>query len=157
MTHAQLVRKIAQWLKLGGRYGGQGHAPTCKVVFAELHTLSRETPDVIGWSGSTSVVIECKVSRSDFHADKNKSFRRCEDQGMGDYRFFAAPEGVLKPEDIPDGWGLLEVGKQHVRHVMPCVRKLANKTCEVTMLVSAIRRLQMSMAVFVTVDEEAGE
>lgn len=149
MTHTQLVRRIANWLKAGGRCGGsQGWAPTCKVVCAELHTLTSETPDVIGWTGGSSVLIECKISRSDFHADKNKLFRKFEEQGMGDYRFFAAPEGILTPDDMPDGWGLIEARKR-IHQLKPCIPKAANKRCEVTMLVSVLRRLQLSTAVYV--------
>lgn len=75
---------------------------------AELSTANTETPDVIGWHGNGgSILIECKVSRSDFLADKNKVFRRDEDLGMGDVRYFAAPIGLLCADEMPAGWGLV--------------------------------------------------
>ena len=39
----------------------------CSVVLYEFATAAAENPDVIGWaSGSGSVLIECKLTRSDF-------------------------------------------------------------------------------------------
>ena len=58
MTHKQLCTRISLWLKNVQRY---------TVVATELSTAASETPDVIGWHGmAESILIECKVSRSDF-------------------------------------------------------------------------------------------
>lgn len=145
-THKELVRRCAAWLR---------NANNCNVVFAELATQNNETPDVIGFHGAGgSILIECKVSRADFHADKQKIFRREEEFGMGDLRYFAAPSGILKAEDIPAGWGLLDI--QDARGIYKTVKpvfKEANKRAEVKMLMSAIRRLELSTAVFVRQEE----
>ncbi len=69
-----------------------------------------EMPDAFGWSASgMSILIECKTSRSDFSADKRKPHRH-PDLGMGTLRYYLAPSKVLKPKDMPEGWGLLTVG-----------------------------------------------
>jgi hypothetical protein len=146
MTHKQLVKRIANWLKWT-------HQNT--VVMAELVTAAGETPDVIAWKGAAfSTLVEVKASRSDFMADRIKWFRRDEERGMGNHRYFATPKGLLKPEEIPDGWGLLEVEEHCIREKVEPIHKEANKQNECKMLMSAIRRLEISTAVFVMSEEQ---
>lgn len=144
-THKQLVQRVTHWLRFSKK---------CNVVAAELSTQCAETPDAIGWHGSGySILVECKMSRADFHADKNKRFRHFEDEGMGDERFFAAPPGILKEEDIPDGWGLIVVHAYRLEVVKTPTLKKTNKRSEVKMLMSILRRLEISTAVFVQQEE----
>ncbi|WP_059942554.1 hypothetical protein [Burkholderia ubonensis] len=56
-----------------------------------------------------SIVIECKTSRADYLADAKKPHRINREKGMGQYRYFMAPEGMLKFAELPHGWGLIEV------------------------------------------------
>lgn len=141
MKHKELVRRIGSWLR--SRKG-------CNVVMMELATQNNETPDVLAFHGAgASILVECKASRADFHADKAKLFRRHEDLGMGDVRYFAAPKGILTNEDMPQGWGLLEVGDHQIKELLEPQNKPANKRAEVKMLQSVIRRLEISTAVFV--------
>ena len=68
MTHNQLVRLAEEWLRKRYR---------CGIVLSEQSCASGETPDVIGWKGSSrSVLVECKISRVDFFADREKTFRK---------------------------------------------------------------------------------
>ena len=139
-THNRLVRRMAQWLKGTKRM---------TIVCAELSTRNSETPDVIGWAGgAASILIECKVSRSDFVADRKKQFRKHAKLGMGDRRYIAAPKGMLRPGEMPDGWGLLEADTW-VRIVKEADFMEGNKRNECTMLMSALRRLEISSAVYV--------
>lgn len=142
ITHKSAVKRMALWLR---------NSRGCAVVMAERKvTGCSEQPDVIGWHGhGGSILIECKTSRADFHADRNKFFRRYEENGVGHVRYFAAPRGVLSPEDMPDGWGLLEISDHQVRIRKEAVPKTANKQNEVVMLVSSIRRLELAATVFV--------
>lgn len=106
MTHKELVSSAYKWVL--NRAG-------CGMAFKELYTLAcnGEYPDVIGFSSwGKSVLIECKASRSDFHADKKKMFRMYPEQGMGRYRFYCCPTGLLKREDLPENWGLIYVNEQ---------------------------------------------
>lgn len=97
--HARLVQLGARWLKK------QGFA----VIETELtSSKSREQPDVIGFRASCSVVIEVKVSRSDFLADQRKPERMGDRQGLGNYRFYLCPAGLLSPQEVPSKWCLLE-------------------------------------------------
>lgn len=87
------------------------NSQNCAVVITELvPTLTfgtAEAPDAIGFAHDRSILLECKVSRSDFLADRKKVFRVKPELGMGCYRYYLAPPGVLAPEEIPDRWGLL--------------------------------------------------
>ena len=140
-THKMLVRRIATWLKWTKQN---------TVVMSELATRNGETPDVIGWiGGASSTLIECKVSRADFLADSKKWFRRDEERGMGDRRYIAAPKGLLRPDEIPNGWGLLEVDEHCVRETRSPELKQGSKRNECVMFMSALRRLEISTAVFV--------
>jgi hypothetical protein len=154
ISHKELVDRAFLWLKFG---------QNCSVVFKERHTSVHEHPDAIGWrSGNFSVVVECKASRADFLADKQKSFRQNPESGMGYNRYFMAPVGMLEPDEMPEGWGLLEVyDKEYAHQKSRPVREAKqskdfferNGLAEVNYLVSAIRRIEISLAVFVEKEE----
>lgn len=106
-THKQLCQRVAHWLQ---------YSRKCNVTAAELKTQVQETPDAIGWHGpGYSVLVECKMSRADFHADKQKTFRHYEDAGMGDERYFASVPGIIGADEISEGWGLLIVHESYVK------------------------------------------
>lgn len=101
-THNELVRIAYRWVLANG---------SCGVAFRELVSSGTdEIPDVIGFGAwNHSVMIECKVSRSEFLCDRKKSFRANPSLGMGSQRFYCVPAGLIKKEELPDGWGLLYV------------------------------------------------
>ncbi|EPN8226486.1 hypothetical protein ACT3QV_004482 [Vibrio alginolyticus] len=82
-----------------------------KFAFSNMTSATHgEQPDVLGLTAyGESIVVEVKVSRSDFLADKKKPWRANPQMGMGDHRVYLAPEGLLKVDDIPYGWQLWEV------------------------------------------------
>ena len=140
-THKQLVQRMAKWLK--GKHQSS-------IVMVEFVTSAQEVPDVLAMqSGAHSVLVECKASRSDFLSDKKKFFRRQAEYGMGDKRYYAAPIGMIKSAELPEGWGLLEVDTYRVRETVEPKHQEANKRRECLMLMSALRRLEISTAVFV--------
>lgn len=99
-THSDLVDKAAQWVSK--RFN----------VTIKEKCCGFEIPDVVGISLSKSIMVECKVSRSDFHADKKKFSRARPDSYdcmLGNYRVYCCPAGMLVEDDVPDDWGLLEV------------------------------------------------
>lgn len=96
LSHAQLVDLGARWMRREG-FG---------VVATEVVAVGcREQADVIGFRATCSAVIEAKASRADFLADRAKPHRRT--GGLGLYRFFACPEGLIDSAELPVGWGLL--------------------------------------------------
>ena len=105
-THKELVQRAVYWLL--GRGG-------CSIAFSEFSTASSENPDAIGWAGRWSVLVECKVSRSDFLRDRHKPFRRGTLRGIGQQRWFMVPAGLVSPDELPDKWGLLYAHNKHIR------------------------------------------
>ncbi|MDD5355028.1 MAG: hypothetical protein PHY56_00595 [Candidatus Omnitrophica bacterium] len=141
MNHTDLVKISEKWLR---------RSMNCGVVIAELITWASETPDAIGFKNGISILIECKMSRQDFLMDKKKTFRILPETGMGTYRYYICPEGLIKEDDLPPKWGLLYVddkGKvkkvigpvKHNKHIFVNIR---NMKAEQLLLVSALRRYQ---------------
>lgn len=99
-THNELCKQGKRWLEktIGAR-----------LAISEMVCLNKfgEIPDVIGWKSGYSILIECKTSKSDFRADFKKTFRQIPEQGMGTFRIYLCPDNIIKPEDLPVGWGLL--------------------------------------------------
>ena len=98
-AHAELVARAARWL-----HKTKGHA----VVLTEIGAAGYEHPDVIGWKAGFSTMIECKTSRADFLADRKKPFRQNPSAGLGRFRWYCAPPGLIEPADLPEAWGLVE-------------------------------------------------
>jgi hypothetical protein len=103
-THSELCKIAEKWLL---------KAKGCGFALVELCALGEngETPDAIGWRNGYSILVECKTSRADFHSDKKKPFRKMPVLGMGTYRFYMCPAGVIQPADLPEGWGLVWVSE----------------------------------------------
>ena len=132
-THAQLVDVALGWL---------AKERDCTVACAEIHGDSPEKPDAIGWRRGESLLVECKASRSDYLADKRKPWRRGPAAGMGMRRFYLAPPELIKPEDLPEGWGLLEVDRRGVHVVVEATaRPERDSDAEVSLLLIVIRRM----------------
>ncbi|HEU4340032.1 MAG TPA: hypothetical protein VFU31_00530 [Candidatus Binatia bacterium] len=131
ISHAALVELAAKWLRK------KKHT----VVITELATIG-ENPDAIGWRGSHSTLIECKTSRADFFADKDKAFRRESWMGMGCHRYFLTMPGVIRLTEIPVKWGLLEVTGRGVRMVHESAYfSETNHRQEISILLSTLRRI----------------
>lgn len=110
MTHSGLCKLAVAWLKRPSSRGGHG----CKVAIDECQTgWSGEIPDAIGFCSTGqplrdgTVLVECKVSRTDFLADKAKPHRQA--GGVGNWRYYLAPEGIITTEELPARWGLVEL------------------------------------------------
>lgn len=58
--------------------------------------------------GLSLSVVEIKVSRSDFLKEMRTPEKAESINAFCDYQWIAAPAGVIHPEDLPPGWGLLE-------------------------------------------------
>lgn len=104
--HEKLCAKGVTWLKKNG-FG-----------VAALNVWaagSRERVDCIGYRQQCTALIEAKVSRADFFADKKKPERTS--GGVGTYRFYLIPEGLIDISEVPAGWGLLEYGGRSVKLV----------------------------------------
>lgn len=147
-THAELVLVAYRWVL---RSGGAA------VAFRELVTIAMETPDVLGIGGTvSSILIECKISRGDFLADRKKPWRLNPSLGMGGHRIYCAPAGLLSLEELPEKWGLLSVApdrkctltyrpdpeRPRAKFLSDRFGQPHNKEGEAAVMLSALRRLQ---------------
>jgi len=112
-THKQLCEIALIWLKRSL----SAKAPACDIVFKETkNNITDEVVDAIGFKvagtckGST--LIEVKTNREDFFRDKHKLHRRSPELGLGLYRYFMVPEGIISIDELPEKWGLIEVNNK---------------------------------------------
>ncbi len=100
LKHDDVAEIGARWLRRNGY----------PIAFANMRSnVATEQPDALGFNDiGESFLLEAKVSRSDFLADKKKPWRK-DGNGIGQRRGYIAPEGIIKPEEVPYGWWLLEV------------------------------------------------
>jgi hypothetical protein len=149
VTHQQVVKKAVSWLR---------NHEHCGAVVSEVsaYLSSNEIADAIGWTSLASTLVECKASRSDFLADREKFSRRFDGKGLGDYRYYMAPKGIIKPEDLPEGWGLVEIGDHSTRVIVKATYRNRDASAvrdEISLLVSVLRRIQTRE--FVTIVPES--
>lgn len=133
MTHDEVVTRAVRWLR---------NTVKCGVVVHEFHSGCIEYPDAIGWKycGRFSYLVECKISITDFRADKQKRFRK-EDLSAGQFRYYMTPDGLLKPEWLPPCWGLLEIKGNRVRKTVEAKRVPGDgRRHEIQMMYSALYR-----------------
>ncbi|UOX39929.1 coil containing protein [Vibrio phage V-YDF132] len=103
-------------LRTGSSKGG-----CMQVAFTEISSNQfKEIPDVFGFDQyGESCVVEVKVSRSDFLCDAKKPFRAKPETGMGDFRYYMCPTGIIKPEDLEGTkWGLIYVSPKGICKVV---------------------------------------
>lgn len=143
MTHRELVNLSYKFVL---------NKMSCGFAVKELKTTEKEIVDVLGFGAwNHSVLIEVKISRQDFLADKKKSFRINPDEGVGRYRFYCCPKDLIKIEDLPKNWGLIyeDKGKLEIVFNPYCKNPkgnifsggfLYNKDAERAIMYSALRR-----------------
>jgi hypothetical protein len=137
MTHPQLVDLAVKWLR----------SYRCGVVLSEQACVSGEMPDAIGWKRAChSVVVECKISRADFLVDRDKPFRKDPKKALGCERFYLAPQGLIRKEELPRGWGLLEVRNRSVQIAHESDKNLRSQSgfrYEMNLLLASLRRVEV--------------
>jgi hypothetical protein len=137
MTHAQLVERAVRWLR----------SYRCGVVLSEQACASGEMPDAIGWKRAHhSVLVECKVTRADFLADRAKPFRLKPDVGVGSERFYLTPPALVQASELPAGWGLLELRRGRIEMVRASAKNLRTATgfrYEMNLLLASLRRVEV--------------
>ncbi len=104
-----------------------------------------------------SILVECKISKQDFYADRKKTSRNynCPQQlkdagiyypALGNWRFYLTPPHLLTNVEIPEGWGLYEVRGKTVKHIKGESYKNTKILCEsdrdseVALLLNALKK-----------------
>ena len=119
----------------------------CGVVLSEQACVSGEMPDALGWKQAChSVLVECKVTRADFLADRTKPFRVKPEKGVGSERFYLTPSGLVHSKELAPGWGLLELRRGRVEMVQASAKNLRTATgfrYEMNLLLASLRRVEV--------------
>ncbi|HKT23588.1 MAG TPA: MmcB family DNA repair protein [Terriglobales bacterium] len=138
MTHSRLVDAAVNWLHCQYR---------CGIVLSEQSCASGETPDAIGWKGKNhSVVVECKISRADFFADASKAWRVHPESALGCERFYLASARMISCDELPCGWGLLEIRGRDIQMVHRSKKNLRGAgglANEMNLLLASLRRVEV--------------
>jgi hypothetical protein len=148
MTHEELRKTAVKWLTNTRR---------CSVVLSEIVTGANETPDAIGWhrGGAFSILVECKISRSDFFRNDQKWCSRA-GKLTGSQRYFMVPEDLVSESDMgkfPE-YGLLSVGAHRICVLVEAPYREPDMRNEVIMLVSALRRVRTREFLTINVIED---
>lgn len=130
MTHSELVERAGCWLR---------NTKKCKLVILEPKPWNcSEHVDAIGWTPfGDSIVVECKVSTTDFFADGRKLWRLTS-MGMGTARYYLTPPDLLDRIDLCE-CGRLEVHGRRVKVISEATtRPLHDCIAETNLLVAHI-------------------
>lgn len=110
----------------------------------ELVCSGCELTDVWAANRDISCVIEVKTSHSDFLNDRKKFARtkQAEMSGltMGNFRYYLCPEGVIKEEELPEGWGLLYWNGKKIYRVKTSSEFKTNRRMDFLVLASILDR-----------------
>lgn len=110
LTHRELCEIGAALLRKPESANGHG----CHFSIVEPSCYG-ENPDVFGIRHGSdgydigTILLEAKTSRADFLADRKKPHRISPEKGIGKWRYFICPTDLIKPDELPERWGLIYV------------------------------------------------
>ena len=144
ITHRNLCIKAAKYLRSKGIHPyHKGQYSVC-----ELERIG-ECPDSFAWGGSSTQLIEAKVSRSDFLSDKKKHWRANPEKGLGRYRSYICPTDLIKPKELPEYWGLLYIDdKGKITEIVKAEQQECNHIEEINLITSILRRENIKPQMF---------
>lgn len=146
--HYQLCLEGAKWLK---RKKNHEHFETpWKYIAVELCVYGCENPDIWASNGWSTIVVEVKTRRSDFKNDEKKKWgqKGNEECIAGNYRYYLAPKGLLKPEDLSEGIGLLEYNDGIIERVIKAKRYKRYNHADMIIMSSILRREKFKEGIY---------
>lgn len=114
LTNAQVNRQIVELLRAR-------HPPPEWATFTELRDRTgyhyAHTARYIDFyafnlypsKGYPRIAYEIKVTRTDFNQELDNPDKREAAWELSTEAYFACPAGLVKPDELPEGWGLIEV------------------------------------------------
>lgn len=140
--HQKLIKLGADFIMKNPPTKGNMYCSKCNIIVTEITTFASEKPDVLGFANDTNtVMLEAKISRADFLKDSKKPFRKNPETGMGNFRLYITPVGLITPNELPENWGLIEVDKKDKCKIIEYAkRQTSNIENEFLVLKSVIRR-----------------
>lgn len=145
ITHRQLCEIGAKFLKNAIPWYIR-----CNYVVTEFTSQCSESPDIYGYrGGSHTVLIEVKVSRGDFFADRKKRHRQ-PGMGIGSSRYYLCPTNLIRVDELPPDWGLLYCNNEGLITIEKQSEHFDDRDYkdEMAVMYSIIRRLAGKRQVF---------
>ena len=138
--HYQLCLEGAKWLKK--RKNHEYLETPWKYIAVELCVYGCENPDIWAFNGWSTIIVEVKTSRQDFFNDPKKWWNQPGHENCigGNYRYYLTPKGLLKPDDLPGGVGLLEYDGKNIERVHKAFRHDVSNHADRIILASILRR-----------------
>jgi hypothetical protein len=136
MNHDDLLYPSIDLLSIPGKKW------KCSNSFCNLKSIGNEIPDCLGFACGFTSIVEVKVSRSDFFADKKKPFRQRPHEGVGNYRFYLTPPDLIHATELPNLWGLAEYNPANKKIIIiknPLAQD-SNTRLELAMATTIIRK-----------------
>ncbi|MCL2311712.1 MAG: hypothetical protein FWC41_04380 [Firmicutes bacterium] len=117
-------------------------------VVCELERYG-ESPDVFGFGGARTQLLEIKISHSDFLADKKKMWRINPENGLGELRSYLCMEGVISLKELPESWGLIYCNEKKEMTIIkePNIQKSSSYQ-EMCLAASLLRRENIKPKIF---------
>lgn len=144
--HRIMCEEAAKILHKGGFDSRMGH----KYVAVELMTYGNEIPDVWATNGWSATIVEVKTSRADFLRERAKKCRQNPIEGIGNFRWYFAPQGIIKEEELPEDWGLAEADEsgKYIRLVKIATFQKSSSLGSIATLCSIMRREGIKKQIF---------
>lgn len=144
--HRIMCEEAAKILHKGSFDSCMGH----KYVAVELMTYGNEIPDVWATNGWSATIVEVKTSRADFLRDRAKKCRQNPIEGIGNFRWYFARQGIIKEEELPEDWGLAEADEngKYVKLVKLAAFQESSSLGSIATLCSIMRREGIKKQIF---------
>jgi len=126
-----------------------GACRRCLYVAVELNTYATENTDVWGFDGWCTTVIEVKTSHADFKNDQKKFWRNVlPEHQAGNLRWYLCPEGIIKPDELPEGWGLLYWDGKRIYPVVAPETRMQGCHADMMILYSILKREKFPQKIY---------
>lgn len=86
--------------------------------FNALRTLDMFAMNTWPSKGHNTIAVEIKISRGDFFRETKNPRKRESAESVARECYFATPKGLVTEDEVPKGWGLIEVNNGKCRTVV---------------------------------------
>lgn len=99
LRHRHTGRRKEEWALFTELRSAVGFGPARYLDLLALGTWKS--------SGYRAIAYEVKVSRADFAKELANPEKRAFAESIAEECYFATPAGLLRPDEVPEGWGLI--------------------------------------------------
>ena len=144
LRHEELLKTAAKFIKNKGlAHFGKSPYVVCN------YNDAMEPIDVFGFGGSCTQVIKVITTHMELNLDLERAYRKCPKYGVGEFRSYLCPNGLLNKEDIPKNWGLLWCdNKGKIIEILNPQKQEENKAQEAKIIKSLLRRNGINPKIF---------